>query len=92
MMDSNNVNLKKLSEFLWEVEKDESKGMNVPVHVYANENIANNMKKDRTLMQAVNATTLPSIVNAMLVMPDGHEGYGFPVGGVAAFDANNERL
>ncbi len=89
MMDSNNINLKKLSGFLWEVEKDESNGMNVPVHVYANENIANSIKKDRTLMQAVNATTLPSIVNAMLVMPDGHEGYGFPVGGVAAFDASS---
>ena len=43
---------------------------------------------DRTLKQAANAAKLPKIVKNLLVMPDGHEGYGFPVGGVAAFDAD----
>jgi len=79
--------IKKIHDFLWEVEKED--GMNVPVHLYASESIAENMQKDRTLSQAVNAAKLPSIVKHMLVMPDGHEGYGFPVGGVAAFDAEN---
>ncbi len=80
--------IKKINEFLWEIEKNDTRNMNVPVNIYANETILNMMQKDRTLLQAKNASTLPHIVKAMLVMPDGHEGYGFPVGGVAAFDAN----
>jgi tRNA-splicing ligase RtcB len=57
--------------------------------VYANEKLVSLIQKDRTLMQAKNAAALPGIVRNMLVMPDGHEGYGFPVGGVAAFDADS---
>ena len=81
--------VKKINDFLWEIGKEENPSMNVPVRIYANEKIAQSMGRDRTLKQAVNAASLPSIVNQMLVMPDGHEGYGFPVGGVAAFDAEN---
>ncbi len=62
---------------------------NVPVRIYANPAVFEKMKHDRTIPQAINASKLPGIVDAMLVMPDGHEGYGFPVGGVAAFDADN---
>jgi tRNA-splicing ligase RtcB (3'-phosphate/5'-hydroxy nucleic acid ligase) len=80
--------MKKINDFLWEIEKDENQGMNVPIHVYANEKIMQTMGKDRTLKQATNAASLPTIVKHMLVMPDGHEGYGFPVGGVAAFPAD----
>jgi tRNA-splicing ligase RtcB len=79
--------LKKINDFLWEIEKDESIGMKVPIHIYANEKLANSMQKDRTLKQATNAASLPSIVKHMVVMPDGHEGYGLPVGGVVAFPA-----
>ncbi len=81
--------LKRINDVEYEIPKDASIGMNVPVRLYANKYILEHMQKDRTLMQAVNASTLPSIVGSMLVMPDGHEGYGFPVGGVAAFDAEN---
>ncbi len=81
--------IRKINEFLWEIEKDEKNGMNVPIHIYANEKIAQTLNKDRTLNQAMNAASLPSIVKHMLVMPDGHEGYSFPIGGVAAFDAEN---
>ncbi len=81
--------VKQVSEFVWEIERDEKIGMNVPVRIYANKTIIENMKNDRTLKQATNATTLPSIVKNMLVMSDGHEGYGAPIGGVAAFDAEN---
>ncbi|HUC39097.1 MAG TPA: RtcB family protein [Candidatus Acidoferrum sp.] len=81
--------MKKVNDYLWELEKDSSSGMNVPVHVYANSRLIENMQKDRTLKQASNAAKLPSIVKHMLVMPDGHEGYGSPIGGVAAFDAEN---
>lgn len=77
--------IKKINDFLWGIEKEGD--MNVPIHIYANEKIANSMQKDRTLKQATNAASLPSIVKHMIIMPDGHEGYGFPVGGVAAFDA-----
>ncbi|MCL5100255.1 MAG: RtcB family protein [Candidatus Marsarchaeota archaeon] len=81
--------LKKVSDFVHEIAIDPSRNMKVPVRIYANENIINSIGKDRTLMQAVNAASLPGIVSSMLVMPDGHEGYSFPIGGVAAFDAQN---
>jgi tRNA-splicing ligase RtcB (3'-phosphate/5'-hydroxy nucleic acid ligase) len=79
--------IKKINDFLWEIGKEENSEMNVPIHIYANEKIMNTMQKDRTLAQAMNAAKLPSIVKNVLVMPDGHEGYSFPIGGVAAFDA-----
>ena len=81
------MNIKKTSNFTWEIGREEN--MNVPVKIYANQEIMSVMKNDRTLMQAENVAKLPSIVQNMIVMPDGHEGYGFPVGGVAAFDADN---
>ncbi|MEM3859476.1 MAG: RtcB family protein [Candidatus Micrarchaeaceae archaeon] len=62
--------------------------MKTNVVVYADDTLIGYIKKDRTLQQAINAATLPGLVGNVLVMPDGHEGYGFPVGGVAAFDAN----
>lgn len=79
--------MNKLSDFIWELPPEET-GASVPVRIYANEKIARSMTNDRTLKQAGNAAKLPKIVKNMLVMPDGHEGYGFPVGGVAAFDAD----
>ncbi len=81
------MNIKKTSDFTWEIDREGN--MNVPVKIYANQEIMGVMKNDRTLMQAENVAKLPSIVQNMIVMPDGHEGYGFPVGGVAAFDADN---
>ena len=60
--------------------------MRVPVRVYADEGLAAKMSSDRTLGQAANVATLPGIVGHVVVLPDGHEGYGFPVGGVAATD------
>ncbi len=81
--------MKKLSDFVWELEQDKSIGMRVPVRVYASKRIVEQMQRDRTLKQATNATTLPGIVKNMLVMPDGHEGYGAPIGGVSAFDVND---
>ncbi len=82
------MEIEKISPFKYEIKKDESAGMKTSVTIFANESLLANMKKDRTLQQAVNATSLPGLVGSVLVMPDGHEGYGFPVGGVAAFDAD----
>ncbi len=77
--------MEKINDFMWEIGTKEGTGMNVPVRIFANGNIIKTMQKDRTLKQAMNAAALPSIVKHMLVMSDGHEGYGFPVGGFAAF-------
>ena len=79
----------KINDFLWEIGAHEQQGMNVPIHIYANELIEGAILKDRTMKQAMNSASLPSIVKHMLLMPDAHEGYGFPVGGVAAFDAES---
>ncbi len=83
------MDFEKLSDVKFELKKDESRGMRTNVVVYATQNMLEKIRNDRTIQQAVNATTLPGLVGDVLVMPDGHEGYGFPVGGVAAFDAND---
>ena len=61
--------------------------MRVPVVIYASDSLLRGMD-DKALEQAVNVATLPGIVGASYVMPDAHWGYGFPIGGVAAFDAD----
>ena len=59
--------------------------MRVPVVIYADESLVSGMD-DKVIAQATNVATLPGIVRGSYVMPDGHWGYGFPIGGVAAFD------
>jgi tRNA-splicing ligase RtcB len=59
--------------------------MRVPAIIYADENLIQDMD-DKVLEQAANVARLPGIVQASYVMPDAHWGYGFPIGGVAAFD------
>src|SRR6185503_9033586 len=78
--------IEKLSEFVFKINVDDSKKMNVPVTIYADDNLILKMSEDRTLDQAVNVSTLPGVRKHVVVLPDGHEGYGFPVGGVAATD------
>jgi tRNA-splicing ligase RtcB (3'-phosphate/5'-hydroxy nucleic acid ligase) len=78
--------IKKISEFEFIVEKDQAIGMRVPVKIYANENLISNMAADRTIDQAINVATLPGVQKHVVILPDGHEGYGFPVGAVAAMD------
>jgi tRNA-splicing ligase RtcB (3'-phosphate/5'-hydroxy nucleic acid ligase) len=83
---SGNHRVKKISDLIFQVEKNESKGMKVPVTIYANDNLISKMITDRTIDQATNVATLPGVIKHVVVLPDGHEGYGFPVGGVAATD------
>ncbi len=83
------MDVSKINDVKFEIGKDESQGMKTGVTIYTTEHMLEQMKKDKTLHQARNAATLPSIAGNVLVMPDGHEGYGFPVGGVVAFDADN---
>jgi len=79
--------LKKVSEVVYEIEK---KGeMRVPGRVYADDKLITKMKEDLTLKQAENVSCLPGIEGYAFVMPDGHQGYGFPIGGVAAIDYEN---
>jgi len=60
--------------------------MRVPGLVFANEALMEKMRTDRTLEQCANVTHLPGIYKNAITLPDGHEGYGFPIGGVAATD------
>ena len=80
---------KKVGNLEYKIEPDSSRGMRVPIIIYANEQLLEKMLTDRTIQQAINVSTLPGIVGNVVVLPDGHEGYGFPVGGVAATDAND---
>src|SRR6476659_3677175 len=81
---SGNHRVRKINDFEFRIEKEESKHMNVPVTIYANDSIISKMTIDRTIDQAVNVSTLPGVQKHIVVLPDGHVRYGFPVGGVAA--------
>jgi tRNA-splicing ligase RtcB len=81
-----NHRVKKISDFEFTLEKDESRGMRVPITIYADDNLLSKMLMDRTIHQAANVSTLPGVRKHVVVLPDGHEGYGFPVGSVAATD------
>ncbi|MHA2161752.1 MAG: RtcB family protein, partial [Candidatus Thorarchaeota archaeon] len=63
--------------------------MRVPVRVYASDALVRKMRQDKTFVQATNAAALPGIYRHSIVLPDGHQGYGFPIGGVAATDYEN---
>lgn len=76
--------LKRVGPGVWEVAA--RGGMRVPARIFATEKLVDAIKKDQSVQQACNVAHLPGIVKASLVMPDVHEGYGFPIGGVAAFD------
>jgi len=84
-MQDDEINPEQIDEVRWEIPKE--KGMNVPAKIFASEKIMRFMKKDKTLQQVKNVAYLPGIYKNSIVMPDGHQGYGFPIGGVAAFDA-----
>jgi tRNA-splicing ligase RtcB len=64
------------------------KSMRVPARIYADEALLAMMRREETLHQGINITQLPGIQKYGIILPDGHQGYGFPIGGVAAFDAD----
>jgi len=78
------MELRKITDLIWEIPKQAD--MRVPAIVYASSRLLESVKKDLTLQQARNVACLPGIQRMSYVMPDGHQGYGFPIGGVAAFD------
>jgi tRNA-splicing ligase RtcB (3'-phosphate/5'-hydroxy nucleic acid ligase) len=73
-----------IDETLYEIPADARPDMRVPARVFADEEILQAILRDRSLEQLQNVATLPGIVEAALAMPDIHQGYGFPVGGLAA--------
>lgn len=81
--------VKRISDVEYRIDPIESKGMRVPVTIYANEELLSKMLSDRTIQQAMNVATLPGVQKHVVVLPDGHEGYGFPVGGVAAMSVED---
>ena len=76
--------IQRLGPVLWEIPARFRPDMRVPVRIYADDRLLDDALKDRSLTQAVNAATLPGLVGHITVMPDVHQGYGFPIGGVAA--------
>ncbi|MEK6872420.1 MAG: RtcB family protein [Nanoarchaeota archaeon] len=78
------IKLKKISEVEWEIPKEGK--MNVPGKIFANEKLIEGIKKDKTLEQVKNVAMLPGIIGSSIALSDAHQGYGFPIGGVAAFD------
>ncbi|MEM3891003.1 MAG: RtcB family protein [Nitrososphaerales archaeon] len=79
--------IKRISPVEHRIEAGFKPEMKVPVTIYASDELLSKMLTDRTIDQAVNVAHLPNLYKHVIVLPDGHEGYGFPIGGVAASDA-----
>jgi len=75
---------KKINPWLWEIPKNFRKDMRVPARIYASEKLFKDIFRDQSISQLINTSTLPGIVKYAMAMPDIHEGYGFPIGGVVA--------
>ena len=80
------IKLEKIDDYRWLIPR--SGDMRVPGLIFSSSELIAAVKEDQSLVQVRNVATLPGIVNYALAMPDIHWGYGFPIGGVAAFDIN----
>ena len=80
------IELETLDNYRYRIARDEALGMRTSVLVFSSPALIAQVKKDQSLAQAMNVATLPGIVGPSLAMPDIHQGYGFPIGGVAATD------
>ncbi len=77
--------IKQISDTVWEIPVTYKEGMRVPARIYATKKLLEKMD-DGVFEQITNVATLPGILKYAICMPDGHWGYGFPIGGVAAID------
>jgi tRNA-splicing ligase RtcB (3'-phosphate/5'-hydroxy nucleic acid ligase) len=75
---------RQVSPYIYEIPKEHRSDMRVPARFYADEALLDMAMDDKSLEQLVNTTTLPGVVKYTLAMPDIHQGYGFPIGGVIA--------
>lgn len=81
--------LNRMDDNRWEIPMDESAGMRTNAVIYASEAMISSIRADNAPQQAANVACLPGIVGSSMAMPDIHWGYGFPIGGVAAVDADS---
>ena len=82
------MTLEKVNDYMWRIPKYKPE-MRVPGMIFANQRLLEKMQSDRTIWQCSNVAQLPGIYKHAITLPDGHEGYGFPIGGVAATDYEN---
>lgn len=80
------IQVEAIDAYRYHIPRDPGHGMRTDVKIYASERLMEHIRTDLSLEQAVNVATLPGIVGPSLAMPDIHQGYGFPIGGVAAID------
>lgn len=78
----------KVAEGIWQIDPDQKVGMNVPARIFASDLLIDSMDQG-VFEQITNVACLPGILKYAMVMPDGHWGYGFPIGGVAAFSLDD---
>jgi tRNA-splicing ligase RtcB len=78
------IKIQKIDDFSWRIPQEGK--MRVQGVVYADDKMMDSIRKDQSLNQVANVAWLPGIVGPSMAMPDIHWGYGFPIGGVAAFD------
>ncbi|MBI2099610.1 RtcB family protein [Candidatus Uhrbacteria bacterium] len=79
--------LKKINDFVFEIPRSHRPDMRVPGRIYSDEKLLKEISEDRSIEQLINVATLPGIQKYAIAMPDMHEGYGFPIGGVAAISS-----
>jgi tRNA-splicing ligase RtcB len=83
-MPEEKIKIQKIDDFRWRIPREGK--MRTDGIVYTDEKMVSDISKDQSLVQVANVAWLPGIVGHSLAMPDIHWGYGFPIGGVAAFD------
>jgi tRNA-splicing ligase RtcB len=83
------MKLERVGPYLWRIPPDAQPGMRVPALIVADDVLMAHIRTEASLQQLANGATLPGIVKAALAMPDIHQGYGLPVGGVVATDAEH---
>lgn len=83
----NNLEIEKIDEYTFVVKPFGQ--MRVPLKIFATKEMIEKMKEDICIVQGLNVATLPGIYKQSIMMPDAHQGYGFPIGEVAAFDFEN---
>jgi tRNA-splicing ligase RtcB len=87
MTEPKQIQLEKQDDWRWRIPMEGK--MRVEGMVYADGKMIEDIRKDQSLQQVVNVATLPGITGRSMAMPDVHWGYGFPIGGVAAFDIHS---
>ena len=76
--------LQRVAEHVWEIPVEFRDDMRVPARLYADEDLLDATLGDNSVLQLVNTATLPGVIRHAIAMPDIHQGYGFPIGGVVA--------